>query len=116
MLTKNDITTSDFSISVEKPQKKVSIESSHDDSPETDCATVDNKGGVVEFSYELICLGSIINLVLNDKIDTESRVHESSESVVTLRFIWEDGCILLAIEANSYDTISLTLLSWRGDN
>ena len=57
------------------------IENSHAESPETDCTTVDDKGGVVAFINELACLGSIINFLPDDTVDTQSRAYESSESV-----------------------------------
>ena len=76
----------------------MSIENSHAKSPETDCATVDDKDGVVEFSNTLSCLGSVINVVLGYTVNTESRVYKASESTGTLCFIWEDYCIPLMIK------------------
>ena len=59
----------------------------HTESPETDDTTSDNEGGVVEFNSKLTCVGPIIDFSLDEIVDSEIRVTESSEAMGALRFI-----------------------------
>ena len=77
---------------------------------------VNNEGGAVKFYNEFTCLGSIINFLLDNTVDVESRVPKASKSMGSLRFIWEDHNMMLPIKVKLYDAMLLNLLSCGGEN
>ena len=70
-----------------KRRKNVRIENACTESPETDDTTSDDEGGAVKFNRKFTCLGYVINFVLDDTVDAQSRVLKDSKAMDAQRFI-----------------------------
>ena len=88
-LTNNDADAgmSDLSILTKTRPKRVDIEISWNEVPETDDAIECDEGGVVRFNRKLVYLASIINFVLDDVVDVECRVTKAVKAMGAIDFI-----------------------------
>ena len=88
-LTNNDADAgmSNLPILTKTRPKKVDIEIAWNEVPETDDAIKCDEGGVVRFNRKLVCLASIINFVLDDAVDAESRVTKAIKAMGAIDFI-----------------------------
>ena len=97
-------------------KRKANLDIIYDNSAETKDIIVNERGGRIKFTREFVYLGSMINYLIDDTIDTLSQMNKASRAMRALKFIWNVREVPLITKFKLYNAIPLNLLLWGSEN
>ena len=115
-IVNGQLDTTSSTVITAKPTLSVNLAEKHVNAPEKKEISMDNKGGMFEFTTSFTCLGSALTFLLDDTIDVKCRMSKAPKVMGALKDVWDAREVPLSSKVKLHQAIPINLLSWGRNN